>query len=86
MQHIGMKGGVLRPVYRKPYLDWVDNVPYPRGYKIPKFAVFIGEDDQSMVEHISKFTAQCGDMNNDGRMKFRLFPLSLSKTTFTWYT
>lgn len=38
------------------------------------------------MEHISKLMAQYRDVNNDGMMKWRIFPLSLLKTASTWYT
>ena len=31
-------------VYQKPYPDYYDNVPFPRGYRVPEFAKFSGED------------------------------------------
>ena len=45
-----------RSVFRKPYPPWVDYEEFPRGYKIPKFHFFSGEDNQSTIEHVEKFT------------------------------
>ncbi|KAL2470852.1 Retrotrans gag domain-containing protein [Abeliophyllum distichum] len=34
---------IMRPTYRKPYPDWVDQAyPWPRGYKVPDFSLFTG--------------------------------------------
>ena len=46
-----------RPVYKKPYLEWVDKMmPLPKGYKVPNFTTFLGDDDKSTMEHVSRFT------------------------------
>jgi hypothetical protein len=31
-------------VYQKPYPDYYDNVPFPRGYRVPEYAKFSGKD------------------------------------------
>lgn len=41
------------------------------------FLVFIGENEQSIVEHISRPVGQCNEANNEDRLKLRLFTLSL---------
>ena len=53
---------------------------------MPDFVVFIGEEDQSIVEHVGRFLAQCEEAETNEYLRLRLFPLSLSRTTFTWYT
>jgi hypothetical protein len=72
-------------VYQKPYPNYYDNVPYPRGYRVPKFTKFSGEDSRTTWEHVGQFLAQCGEANSD-TFKLRLFSLSLSGTAFTWFT
>ena len=47
-----------RPIYRKPYPEWIDREPYPRGSRIPEFSTFSGEDDKIVLEHMSRFTIQ----------------------------
>ena len=44
-----------------------------------------GEENQSTIEHIGKFTLQCREVRNNDVLKLRLFLHSLSKTTFTWF-
>jgi hypothetical protein len=34
-------------VYQKPYPDYYDQLPYPRGYRIPEFSMFSGEDGKT---------------------------------------
>ncbi|KAK9279033.1 hypothetical protein L1049_012708 [Liquidambar formosana] len=53
---------IRRPMYRKPYLEWIDqHNEFPRG-----------EERRSIVEHIGRFVIQCGELaNND--LKFYSF-------------
>nr|AAX96785.1 retrotransposon protein, putative, unclassified [Oryza sativa Japonica Group]ABA92547.1 retrotransposon protein, putative, unclassified [Oryza sativa Japonica Group] len=39
-------------VYQKPYPDYYDNIPYPRGYRVPEFTKFSGEDSRTTWEHV----------------------------------
>ena len=79
--------GVQMSVYRKPYPEWIDRTyEFPRGYNMPDFSLFNGKIDQSTIEHIARFTTQCGEFTNYDFMKFKLFPNSLSEPTFIWYT
>ncbi|GMP42059.1 hypothetical protein CsSME_00011926 [Camellia sinensis var. sinensis] len=81
-----MTRGVQTPIYRKPYPEWVDRVhEYPRGFRIPDFTLFYGTGNQSTVEHIARFAAQCGEFTNHDYMKLRLFPNSLTGGAFVWY-
>ena len=62
--------------------------PYPRGYKILDFFLFFGKDGQFTLEHVARFTMQCGELANYGNfyhLKLRLFPNSLTGAAFTWY-
>uniref|UniRef100_J3NCY2 Retrotransposon gag domain-containing protein n=1 Tax=Oryza brachyantha TaxID=4533 RepID=J3NCY2_ORYBR len=72
--------------YRKPYPDFYDTVPYPRGFRVPDFIKFIGDGSRTTLEHISQFIAQCGEASTSDALKLRLFPLSLSGTAITWFT
>nr|ABA97076.1 retrotransposon protein, putative, Ty3-gypsy subclass [Oryza sativa Japonica Group] len=51
--------------YQKPYPDFYDIIPYLRGYKIPEFTKFSGEDSGTTWEHVDQFLAQCGEANWD---------------------
>ena len=62
------------------------NNAFAREYEIPDFTIFLGEDEKSTMEHISRFTAQCGKANQNEYHKLQLFPLSLTATAFTWYS
>jgi hypothetical protein len=81
----GIKTRNRAKVYQRPYPDYYDNVLYPRGYRIPEFTKFSGEDSRTTWEHVGQFLAQCGEANSD-TFKLRLFSLSLSGTAFIWFT
>ncbi|KAB2604032.1 hypothetical protein D8674_042381 [Pyrus ussuriensis x Pyrus communis] len=46
--------------------------------------LFAGESSLSSLEHVARFTAQCGDVNSDF-YKLRLFNFSLTGSAFAWY-
>ena len=47
--------------------------------------MFLEEDEKTALEHISRFTTQCGEYSNNRNGKLRLFLNSLTGQTFTWY-
>jgi hypothetical protein len=70
-------------VYQKPYSDYYDKLPYLKGYRVPKFSKFSGEDGKLTLEHVGHFILQCGEASANDTLKLRMFPLFLSGTTFT---
>ena len=79
-----------RPEFYKSYIEMIDEEnPYPRGYMISDFSLFFGEDYQSTLEHVARFTVQYGELahcENFYHFKLRRFPNSLTGAAFTWYT
>jgi hypothetical protein len=73
-------------VYQKPYPDYYDQLSYPRGYRVPEFSKFSGDDGKIILEHVGQFILQCGEASANDALKLRMFPLSLSGTTFIWFT
>jgi hypothetical protein len=73
-------------VYQKPHPDYYDQLPYPRGYRVPKLSMFSGEDSKTTLENVGQFILQCGEPSANDMLKLRIFPLSLSDTAFTWFT
>jgi hypothetical protein len=73
-------------VYQNPYPDYYDQLPCPRGYRVPEFAKFSREDGKTTLEHVGQFILQCGEASANDTLKLRMFPLSLSGTAFTWFT
>jgi hypothetical protein len=53
---------------------------------VPDFVRFTGDDARTTYEHIGQFSAQVNDTGIMDVHKIRLFPLSLSGTTFNWFT
>jgi hypothetical protein len=45
-------------VYQKLYPDYYDQLPYPRGYRVPEFSKFIREDGKTILEHVGQFILQ----------------------------
>jgi hypothetical protein len=70
-------------VYQKLYPDYYDQLPYPRGYGVPEFTKFSGEDNKTTLEHVGQFILQCGEASANDVIKLRIFSLSLSGTAFT---
>ncbi|KAM2997723.1 hypothetical protein FF2_039461 [Malus domestica] len=79
-----MKKGLKFPKFIHSYPAYVEQFEYPRGFKIPDFSLFAGESSLSSLEHVARFTAQCGDVNSDFH-KLRLFNFSLTGSAFAWY-
>lgn len=74
------------PLLQKPYPDWVDrDYELPRGYRIPEFTKFTGDDDQRPTDHLARFELQCGDAGQNEFLKLRLFPYSLADSALEWY-
>jgi hypothetical protein len=42
-------------IYQKSYPDYYNQLPYPRGYRVPEFSKFSGEDDKTTLEHVGQF-------------------------------
>jgi hypothetical protein len=68
--------------YHKSYPDVFGTVTYPRGFRVPNFAKFTRDDSKTMYEHVGQFLAQISEFGITDVHKIRLFPLSLSRTTF----
>ncbi|KAM1220011.1 hypothetical protein ACFX2G_048013 [Malus domestica] len=84
MSDSAMKKGPKFLKFIHPYPAYVEKFEYPKGFKIPNFSLFAGELSLSLLEHMARFTAQCGDVNSDFH-KLRLFNFSLTGLAFAWY-
>jgi hypothetical protein len=60
-RQFGLKPKNTGASYRKPYLEWYDQVMLPNRYKIPDFTKFTGTDSISTMEHVSRYIAQLGE-------------------------
>jgi hypothetical protein len=77
---------MLRCVTQKLYPNYYDQLHYPRGYRVPEFSKFRGEDGKTTLEHVGQFLLQCGEASANDALKLRMFPLLLSGIAFTWFT
>ncbi|XP_050888830.1 uncharacterized protein LOC127093990 [Lathyrus oleraceus] len=58
----------------------------PRGWKVLKFTKFVGDIEESTVEHVARYQTEAGDIKNNEDLKLKYFPSSLTKNAFTWFT
>ena len=72
-------------LYRRPYADAFDLILYPAGWRVFNFIKFSGDDNRSTWEHISQYIAQLGEAGSSNSLCVRLFLLSLTGTTFSWF-
>jgi hypothetical protein len=72
--------------YQKPYSEYFDMIPYPRGFWVPDLAKFTGDDAKTTYEHIGQCLAQVNDVGITGEHKIRMFPLSLTRAAINWFT
>jgi hypothetical protein len=72
--------------YQKPYPEYFDTIPYPRGFQVLDLAKFTGDDAKTTYEHIGHFLPQVNDVGITNVHKIRLFPLSLTGAAFNWFT
>jgi hypothetical protein len=56
-------------IYQKPYPDYYDQLAYPRGYRVPEFAKFSGEDGKITLEHVGQFILRCGEASANDTLK-----------------
>jgi hypothetical protein len=78
------KGGAR--AYQKPYPEFYDTIPYPWGFRVLDLAKFTEDDAKTTYEHIGHFLAQVNSIDITNVHKVRLFPLSLTRMTFNWFT
>jgi hypothetical protein len=72
--------------YQKPYPEYFDTIPYPWGFRVPDLAKFTGDDAKTTYDHVWQFLAQVNDVGITDIHKIRMFPLSLTRAAFNWFT
>jgi hypothetical protein len=75
-----------RVYQNQSYLNYYDQLPYPKGYRVSRFSKFSGEYDKTTLQHVGQFTLQCDEASANDTLKLRIFSLSLSGTAFTYFT
>ena len=51
-----------------------------------EFHYFFRDVDKFTIEHVGQFMAQCCESGQNEYYKVQLFPLSLTRIAFTWYS
>jgi hypothetical protein len=77
---------ISHKIYQKPYPSIFDSVAYPAGWRIPNFSKFDGEGSRTTWEHVSQYLDQLGEVSSIEALRVRLFSLSLTETTFAWFS
>jgi hypothetical protein len=78
-ESIGIEPKGWGRIYQKPYPDYYDQLPYPRGYRVLEFSKFSGEDSKTTLEHVGQFILQCSEASTNNTLKLRmLFYLCLA--------
>ena len=54
-ENFGLEPKPLHMLYKKPYPEYFDNIPYPHGYKVPDFVKFNGVDNKTTWEHVGQY-------------------------------
>jgi hypothetical protein len=72
--------------YQKPYPEYFDTIPYPRGFWVLDLAKFTGDDAKTTYEHIGQFLAQVNNVGITDVHKIKMFPLSLTGAAINWFT
>jgi hypothetical protein len=82
----GLNVGFNMPNFMSFLSEYVLQAEFPRGWKIPKFAKFVRDTSESIVEQIARYLIEAGDLANNENLWMKYFPNSLTKNAFTWFT
>lgn len=85
MARNGVNVGLHRPNYTSPLSEYVSQIEFPRGWKVPKFTKFSGDTSESTIKHIAGYLTKVEDIANNENLRIRYFPSSLTKNAFTWF-
>jgi hypothetical protein len=86
LRELGFASRGCAKSYCKPYPEYFDSVPYPRGFHVPDFIKFTRDDARTTYEHIGQYLTQVSDVGMNDVHRVRLFLLSLSSMAFNWFT
>jgi hypothetical protein len=73
-------------LYKRPYLEWYDQVLLPTNYRLLEFTKFTGLDSTSTIDHVSRYLTQLGEASLEEAHQVWFFALSLSGPAFTWFS
>jgi hypothetical protein len=84
-EKLGFVAGKSR-LYRRPYVDAFNLIPYPTGWHVPDFIKFSGDDNQSTWERTTQYIAQLWEAGSSKSLRVCMFSLSLTGTAFSWFS
>ena len=73
-------------LYQKQYHPEFDFVSYHAIWHVPEFTKFNGDDSRMTWEHVSQYILQLGEASFNDALRVRLFSLSLTGTSFSWFS
>lgn len=72
--HNVLNVGLHRPKFVSTFSEYVLKTELPRSWKIPKFIKFVGDTNESIVEHISRYQYEARDLVNNENLKIKVLP------------
>ena len=85
-EQFGLRPKQQSVMYKTPYPPAYNQISRPHKYKMPDFTKFLGQGEVSTMEHVNRFLLQLGEAGNHDALRVRLFSLSLSGSSFAWFT
>lgn len=67
----GINPCLHKPTYSSPLPDFALQIELPRGWKVLKFSKFVGDTEESTVEHIARYQIEAGDIENNEDLKLK---------------
>jgi hypothetical protein len=77
---------ISHKIYQKSYPSIFDSIAYPAGWRVLDFIKFDAEGSHTTWEHVSQYLAQLGEASSIEALRVWLFSLSLTITTFAWFS
>ncbi|XP_016169114.1 uncharacterized protein LOC107611731 [Arachis ipaensis] len=85
---VGLNVGFMnQPHFVSAFSQAIQMAEVPRGLKNPKITTkFAGKVGESTTEHVAHYLVEIGNLANDKNLKMKIFPSSLTKNAFTWFS
>jgi hypothetical protein len=68
-RQFGLKPKNTTVSYKKPYLEWFDQVLLPPRYRLPDFVKFTRTSSTSTIDHISQYLTPLGEIADEPAFK-----------------
>lgn len=67
----GVNFGLRMPNYTSPLSEYILQAEVPPRTKIPKLTKFSGDTTESIIEHVTRYLIEAGDMSNNESLKIK---------------